>query len=215
MFENRHDAGRQLASALSDYGNQAVVVLAVPNGGVPVAIQVAAALGAELDLVITRKSPSPLSPEGGIGAVADDGTIILNDEVIRRLGLNRQQIEHEVNKVRAKVKERSLLYKGESPPVRLSGRTAIVIDDGLASGFTMTAAAQSVRHRRPREVVVAVPAASALAIKQVERVADNVVTCATGYMPKFYISDYYRYWHDLKDEEVTYYLRQWRVRHLR
>ncbi len=215
MFENRHDAGRRLAAELREYNDQPVVVLAVPNGGVPVALEVARALEAELDLVISRKIPSPLSPEAGIGAIADDGTIILNDEAVRRLGLSRQQIEYEVNRVRAEIKQRSLLYKGDQPLVRVGGKTVIIIDDGLASGFTTMAAVQSVRRRRPKAIVVAIPVASAVALKQVERVADRIVTCATGFMPKFYISDYYRYWHDLKDDEVIGYLRQWRMRHLR
>ncbi len=215
MFENRHDAGRRLAAELREYNGQPVVVLAVPNGGVPVALEVARALEAELDLVISRKIPSPLSPEAGIGAIADDGTIILNDEAVRKLGLSRQQIEYEVNRVRAEIKQRSLLYKGDQPLVRVGGKTVIIIDDGLASGFTTMAAVQSVRRRRPKEIVVAIPVASAVALKQVERVADRIVTCTTGFMPKFYISDYYRYWHDLKDDEVIGYLRQWRMRHLR
>ena len=215
MFENRHDAGRRLAAELREYNDQPVVVLAVPNGGVPVALEVARALEAELDLVISRKIPSPLSPEAGIGAIADDGTIILNDEAVRRLNLSRQQIEYEVSRVRAEIKQRSLLYKGDQPLVRVGGKTVIIIDDGLASGFTTMAAVQSVRRRRPKAIVVAIPVASAVALKQVERVADRIVTCATGFMPKFYISDYYRYWHDLKDDEVIGYLRQWRMRHLR
>lgn len=140
--------------------------------------------------------------------------IILNDEAVKRLGLSRQQIEYEVNKVRADIKQRSLLYKGDQPLVRVGGKTIIIIDDGLASGFTIMAAVQSVRRRRPKAIVVAIPVASAVALKQVERVADRIVTCATGFMPKFYISDYYRYWHDLKDDEVIGYLRQWRMRHL-
>jgi predicted phosphoribosyltransferase len=214
MFENRHDAGRRLATELREYDDQPVVVLAVPNGGVPVALEVARALEAELDLVISRKIPSPLSPEAGIGAIADDGTIILNDEAVRRLDLSRQQIEYEVSRVRAEIKQRSLLYKGDQPLVRVGGKTVIIIDDGLASGFTTMAAVQSVRRRRPKAIVVAIPVASAVALKQVEKVADRIVTCATGFMPKFYISDYYRYWHDLKDDEVIGYLRQWRMRHL-
>lgn len=214
MFENRHHAGQRLAVELREYNDQPVVVLAVPNGGVPVALEVARALEAELDLVISRKIPSPLSPEAGIGAIADDGTIILNDEAVKRLGLSRQQIEYEVNKVRADIKQRSLLYKGDQPLVRVGGKTIIIIDDGLASGFTIMAAVQSVRRRRPKAIVVAIPVASAVALKQVEKVADRIVTCATGFMPKFYISDYYRYWHDLKDDEVIGYLRQWRMRHL-
>ena len=212
IFGNRSDAGRQLAAKLSEYNGQSVVVLAIPNGGVPVAVEVASALKADLDLVICRKIPLPLTPEAGFGACADDGTIVLNEEIAKRVGLSRQQIEYEASKVRAEIKRRCILYEGDRPLVTVTGRIVIIIDDGLASGITMRAAVESVRHRRPREIVAAVPCASALAVKQVEKVADKVVTCTTGFMPRFAIADFYRYWYDLTDDEVIRYLKQWRAR---
>jgi len=215
MFESRHDAGRHLAAKLGEYNDRSVVVLAIPNGGVPVALEVASALNADLGLVICRKVPILLNPEGSLGAAADDGTVILNEEAVKRIGFSRQKLEDEINKVRAEIKQRSLLYRGDQPIVRVGGKTVIVIDDGLASGFTMTAAVESVRHRRPKEIVVAVPVASAMAVKQVEKVADKVVTCFTGFMPKFYVSDFYCYWYDLSDDEVIRYLKQWRMRQFR
>ncbi len=214
IFENRQDAGRQLAEKLSEYKGQPVIVLAIPNGGVPVALEVAGALEANLDLVISRKIPLPLNPEAGFGAIADDGTIILNEIVVKSIGLSRQQIEYEASKVRAEIKQRSLLYRGNRPLVSVSSKTVITIDDGLASGFTMMAAVQSVRRRRPKEIVVAVPTASAIALKEVERVADKVVTCVTGFMPRFAVADFYHHWYDLGDDEVVRYLNQWRMRHL-
>ncbi len=204
-----------MAAELGEYNNQSVVVLAIPNGGVPVALEVASALNADLDLVISRKIPLPLNPEAGFGAVADDGTIILNEEVVKRIGLSRYQIEYEASKVRAEIKQRSLLYRGDRPLVRVNGRTVIIIDDGLASGFTMMAAVESVRHRRPREIVVAVPCASAIAVKQLERVVDKVITCFTAFTLRFAVADFYRYWHDVSDNEVIRYLRQWQMRYLR
>jgi len=215
IFENRQDAGRQLAEKLTEYNEQSVIVLAIPNGGVPVALEVAGALKADLDLVISRKIPIPLNPEAGFGAIADDGTIILNEIVVKSKGWSRQQKEYEATKVRAEIKQRSLLYRGNRPLASVNGRTVILIDDGLASGFTMMAAVESVRRRRPREIVVAVPTASAIALKQVERVADKVVTCVTGFMPRFAVADFYHHWYDLDDDEVVRYLNQWRMRHLR
>lgn len=215
MFESRRDAGRHLAAKLGEYDNRSAVVLAIPNGGVPVALEVAGALNADLSLIICRKVPILLNPEGSLGAAADDGTVILNEEAVKRIGFSRQKLEDEINKVRAEIKQRSLLYRGDQPIVRVGGRIVIVIDDGLASGFTMTAAVESVRHRRPKEIIVAVPVASAMAVKQVEKVADKVVTCTTGFMPKFYVSDFYRYWHDLSDDEVIRYLKQWQMRQFR
>ena len=212
IFDNRNDAGRQLATKLAEYRGQPVVVLAIPNGGVPVAMEVASALKADLNLVICRKIPLPLTPEAGFGACADDGTIILNEEIAKRVGLSRQQIEYEASKVRAEIKRRSILYEGDRPLVTVGGKTVIIIDDGLASGITMRAAVESVRRRRPKEIVVAVPCASALAVEQVEKVADKVVVCAKGSTPVFAVADFYRQWYDLTDDEVIRYLKQWRAR---
>jgi len=212
IFENRRDAGRQLADKLSGYNGKAVGVVAIPNGGVPVAVEVAAALKADLELVVCRKVPLLLNPEGSLGAAADDGTVILNEEAVKGIGFSRQQLEDEIGKVRAEIKQRSLLYKWDRPIVRVSGKTAIVIDDGLASGFTMMAAVESVRPRHPKEIVVAVPVAPAAAVKQVERIADRVITCVTSFVPRFYVSDFYRYWHDLSDDDVVRYIKEWRMR---
>ena len=212
IFENRYDAGRQLAAKLAEYKNQSVVVLAIPNGGVPVALGVALALEADLDLVISRKIPLPLSPEGGFGAVTDDGTIILNDEVVKEAGLSPQQINYQVSRVRADIRQRSLLHHRDRPLSVVSDKVVIIVDDGLATGFTMRAAVESVRHRRPREIVVAVPVAPAHAVKELKKVADKVITCAVGSMPKFYLSDFYQYWHETGDDEAVQCLKEWRVR---
>ena len=212
VFENRWDGGRQLAAKLLEYEGQGAVVLAIPNGGVPVGLEVTTVLKAAFDLVIARKIPMPLNPEAGFGAVADDGTIILNDELVKRLALSEQQISLQVSGVRAKIRQRSLLYHGERPLTTVTGKTVIITDDGLASGFTMMAAVESVRRRRPKEIVVAVPAASASAVDQVKKVADKVVTCVTAFTPRFAVADFYRYWYDLVDDEVIQQIREWRSR---
>lgn len=215
VFENRRDAGIQLAAKLLEYEGQGTVVLAIPNGGVPVGLEVATVLKASFDVVIARKIPMPLNPEAGFGAVADDGTIILNDELVKRLGLSAQQISFQVSEVRARISQRSLLYHGERPLTSVTGKTVLIADDGLASGFTMMAAAESVRRRRPREIVIAVPAASANAVSQVEKIADRVVTCVTAFTPRFAVADFYRYWYDLSDDEVVQQIREWRSRRFR
>ncbi len=215
IFESRYDAGRQLATKLGEYKKQPVVVLAIPNGGLPIALQVALVLRANLDLVISRKLPIPLSPEGGFGAVADDGTIIFNQEVLKKLGLSDQQINYQVSEVRNDIQKRSLLYRGSRPLSVVSDKIAIVIDDGLASGYTMMAAVESVRRRHPKQIVVAVPTASATAVKQVEKLADRVVTVVTTFSPQFYVSDFYRYWNVLSDEEGLKCLREWQMRRLK
>ena len=215
LFENRYDAGKQLAAQLGQYEGQPVIVLAVPNGGVPVGLEIALALHADLDLVIVRKIPLPLNPEAGFGAVADDGTVILNDEVVEMVGLSPHQINYQINQVRIKIRQRTLLYRKDRPLTVVNGKTVMITDDGLASGFTMMAAVESVRRRQPKEIVAAVPVASAGALERVEKVADRVVTLAKSTMPRFAVADFYRYWYDLTDDEVIQCLKEWRIRHFR
>ena len=212
IFENRYDAGRQLAEKLTAYKKEPVIVLAIPNGGIPVGMQVALALNAELDLVISRKIPIPLRPEGGFGAVADDGTTILNQPVLKSINLTEKQVHYQVNKVRNDIRQRSLLYRGSKPLSIAKDKIAIVIDDGLASGYTMMAAIESVRRRQPKHIIAAVPAASATAVREVEKTADRVITVTTAFVPKFYVSDFYRYWNVLSDEEGVKCYQDWKMR---
>lgn len=201
IFENRYDAGRQLAARLLDYKGQSVLVLAIPNGGMPLASEIASALGAELDVVVVRKLPLPLHPESGFGALADDGSIILNDDIVRREGLTQDQVNEQVAAVTSQVRQRSLLYRKDRQLSLVRGKVAIIVDDGLASGYTMLAAVESVKRRRPREIIVAVPAASSVALEKVKASA-RVLTLAEGTGPRFTVSDYYRHWHDVGDGDV-------------
>jgi len=212
IFENRYDAGRQLASNLVEYYRKPVIVLGIPNGGVAVALSIALALDVELDLVISRKIPLPLSPEGGFGSVTDDGTIIFNEDAVKKAGLSQPQITYQVSRVRAEIRDRSLLYHKDRPPLTVSGKTVIIVDDGLASGYTMRAAIESLRHRKPEKIIAAVPVGPQPVVEELKRVADKVVTCAVGTSPQFYLSDYYRYWHEITDDEVLQCLREWRMR---
>ncbi len=212
VFENRYDAGRQLAEKMSEYAGKSVVVLGIPNGGVAVALGVALSLSAELDLVISRKIPLPLSPEGGFGSVTDDGTTILDEEIIKKAGLSQQQISYQVNRVRSDIRHRSLLYHTDRRPLSISGRTVIVIDDGLASGYTMRAAIESLRHRNPEKVIAAVPVGPEPVVQALREVADRVVTCVVSQETRFYVADYYRNWHDITDAEVLHCLKEWRMR---
>ena len=173
---------------------------------------VAETIGAELDIIVCRKLALPMNPEGGLGAVAEDGTSILNEDVIQRDGITSEQIEYEINQIKKNIKQRSRRYKGESIPSWLTGKTAIIVDDGLASGITMTVAVQSVRHRRPEEIVVAVPVASATGYNRVSKAADRVFACAVANMSRFYLADFYRNWRDISDNETVHSLEQWRKR---
>ncbi len=210
IFDGRYGAGRQLAAKLTEYKGLAgsaikglqVAVLAIPNGGVPVGLEVALALEADFDLVVARKLSLPMNPEAGFGAVADDGSVLLNDEIVKMSGLTREQIDARVNEVRAEIRRRRLLYRKDRPPALLTGKTVIITDDGLASGFTMLATVSSLRTRRPREIIVAVPCSSAAALEEVSKVADKVVAVAVGSQPRFAVADYYKHWYDVPDDEV-------------
>jgi len=212
-FENRYDAGRKLAERLWEYAGKSVVVLGIPNGGMAVALNVALALKADLDIVISRKIPLPLSPEGGFGSITDDGTMILNQALVSKMGLTREQIDAQVSQVRQDIRGRSLLYRKDKRPLIVSGRTVIVIDDGLASGYTMRAAVESLRLRKPQTIIAAAPGGPEKVTEELMTVADRVVTCAINPDPTaFYISDYYKYWADITDDEVIQCLKEWRVR---
>lgn len=211
LFEDRRDAGRKLAQELTQYQNQPVMVLAIPNGGVPVALEVAKALRADLGVVISRKIPLPLSPEAGFGAVTDDGTVILNDALVKDAGLTPEQIDQQVSKVRGDIRQRTLLYQGEEPLPSIRGKTVIIVDDGLASGYTMMAAVASTRRKHPREIIAAAPVGSQIAVEGVRKYADKVVTYATGEMSRFAVASFYRYWHDPPDREVLQCLKEYRL----
>lgn len=212
IFENRFDAGRKLAERLYEYANKSVMVLGIPNGGMAVALAVALPLKADLDMVISRKIPLPLSPEGGFGSITDDGTMILNEELVKKTGLTQQQINYQVAQVRNDIRSRSLLYRKDKRPMSVTGKTVILVDDGLASGYTMRAAIESVRHRKPQTVIAAVPVGPEHVVEEIRKEADKVVTCAVGTESVFYVSDYYKYWHDISDDEVLGFLKEWRVR---
>ena len=189
------------------------MVLAIPNGGVPIAVEVARALNADLDVVVVRKIVLPMVLGGGLGAVADDGTVYLNEDLILKDNLNREQIEYEAENVKANVRQRSLKYHGGVPRAGLTGKTAIIIDDGLASGVTMAVAVEAVRHRRPKEIVVAVPVASVTGFNRASKLADKVVYYGIARMTRFFLADFYRHWGDINDDVTTYSLNQWRKSH--
>ena len=208
-FRDRIDAGRQLTERLRAYQSAETVVLAVPRGGVPVAVEVAQSLNAPLDVVVTRKIPIPQNPEAGYGAVAEDGSIFLNDVLVSQLGLSQRQIGFQAEEVLAEIKRRSALYRSKLPRVSLADKTAIVIDDGLASGFTMVAAVKSVGRQKAARIVVASPAASGNAYELVKPMCDALVCIVVSHSYPFAVASFYHHWHDLTDEEISNYLRSW------
>src|SRR3979409_417664 len=160
-FRNRHEAGRSLAEKLTAYANRPdVLVLALPRGGVPVAYEVARALGAPLDVFVVRKLGVPGYEELAMGAVATGGVRVLNDQLIERLSIPDHMMSAVTARERQELARRERLYRGGRPPPDMSGRSVILVDDGLATGATMKAAIQALRPQHPARIVVAVPTAS-------------------------------------------------------
>ncbi len=200
-FKDRRDAGRRLAEKLTGYDGRAVV-LAIPRGGVPVGYEISRRLGAPLDLIIPRKLPIPSDPEAGFGAIAPDGTVVLNEDMVRYLGLSKEEINAIARSVLAEVRRRVREYRGERPLTDLNDKTVIVVDDGLASGYTMIAAVRAIKKQSPRRIVVAVPCSPASSVERLENEGVQVVCLFTQPYGPFAVASYYEHFPDLSDEEV-------------
>jgi predicted phosphoribosyltransferase len=178
LFRDRYDAGRRLAALLSAYAaREDVIVLALPRGGVPVAYEVARALGAPLDVFLVRKLGVPDHEELAMGAIASGGVRVLNEVVIATEGVTQAQLEAETARQWQELWRRERLYRGDRPPQDVDGRSVIVVDDGIATGSTMRAAVLALRALGPARIVVAVPVASERTCEELGAVAD-VVVCA-------------------------------------
>jgi putative phosphoribosyl transferase len=200
-FADRLEAGRLLADRLSFHGVPGeAVVLALPRGGVPVGFAIAERLRLPLEVLIARKLGVPWQPELAMGAIA--GTVHLLDErLIREIGIGTEEIERIVNREQAEIRRRQDLYRAGRPPLELRGRTVILVDDGLAMGSTMTAAARYVQTLNPAAVIVAVPVASRQACDRLTREADDVV-CLAAPEPFYGVGRWYRDFHQVSDTEV-------------
>jgi len=200
MFRDRVDAGRQLAEALRHYKDLDVVVYALPRGGVVLGAEVARYLEAPLDLIVVRKIGHPSQPEYAIGAVAEDGFVVANpDETI---SLVKSWFEHATAAELKEAQRRRALFLEGRPPVEVKGKTAIIIDDGLATGLTMLAAIHEIHKRGPRKVVVAVPVAAADTVGRLKREVDELVALC---VPKGWfgaIGAFYESFTQVSDDEV-------------
>jgi len=212
LFRDREDAGRKLGNLLIKHELSKSVVAAIPRGGVPVGLESAVILKAQFDLIVVRKIPVPWEPEAGYGAVTQDGTVVLNEPFVERLGLQSEEIEHQAEDVAYEVRRRLGVFRMYIPPVELAGRTVVVVDDGLASGFTALAAVRSIRSRDAERVFVAVPVASRGAQEMLEDEADEVVAMHVAPEGSFAVADFYEHWCDLNDDEVVAYLMKYQTR---
>ena len=207
FFDDRQTAGRALAAVLRESCCSAdAIVLAIPRGGVPVGFEVAQALEIPLDVIVPRKIPIPWEPEAGFGAITADGTLMLNDPLVSELGLTEAQVRQLATRVQEEVRRRIRVYRGNRPSPSLKGKTALIIDDGLASGFTMLTAVHSVRKERPGQIVVAVPVSPRRSVNLVEPEVDELVCLIVQESPPFAVASFYGAFPDLADEQVIGYL---------
>jgi putative phosphoribosyl transferase len=207
FFSDRVDAGKRLASALKDFSGKNGIVLSIPRGGVVVGFEIARALNLPLDVIIPRKIGAPENPELAIGAVAEDGTAILDNQLIKYLGVSKEYVEIETKRQKHEIGRRLKLYRQDSSYPNLKGLDVIVVDDGIATGSTMKAALASVKNRGASSVTVAVPVGPPSTIEELEKIADRVVCL---YAPEYFqaIGEFYSDFSQTPDEQVIMLLKE-------
>jgi putative phosphoribosyl transferase len=208
LFRNRAEAGQLLADRLAELALPRPVVLALPRGGVAVAFEIARRLGAPLDLLLVRKIGVPMQPELAMGAVCDGEppVLMINQDIIALTGATERDLAEGERRGLAEIARRRALYCGDRPPVDVAGRTAIVVDDGIATGATMRAGLMALRRRKPEEVVLAVPVAPPEVIANLRSETDRIVCLRESHLP-FGIGGHYEDFHQLEDDEVIALLR--------
>jgi putative phosphoribosyl transferase len=203
-FADREAAGRLLASKLAHLKDREPVVLALPRGGVAVGFEIARALGAPLDIVLVRKIGVPWQPELALGAVTDGPSpeTFIDEDLARALGIPEGYAQEETARQLQEIERRRATYCAGRPPADVAGRTAIVVDDGIATGATMRVALRAVRRRNPAHLVLAAPVAAPETLAQLSKEADEAISLKTFIMVGA-IGFYYRDFHQMSDEEVT------------
>lgn len=202
VFVDRNDAGRRLAERLQGKAAPDSLVLAIPSGGVPVGSEISTALGLDFDLVLVRKVQIPWNTEAGFAALNMDSDLFVNRQLLAGLKLSDAQIESQVDRTRAILEHRNRKFRQNKPFPGIAGRAVILVDDGLASGYTMKAAVAFLKKRKPASIAVAVPTGSAETVKMLLKEVD-ILCCLNireGY--PYAVASAYRNWHDLDDEDV-------------
>jgi predicted phosphoribosyltransferase len=202
IYRDRADAGRELARKLTAYNDRSdVLVLALPRGGVPVACEVASTLRVPLDVFVVRKLGTPGQPELAMGAIASGGVRVLNRDVVEALGIPDWKIEEVATSESEELKRREQQYRGSRPPVDVRGKTIILVDDGLATGSTMRAAAAALRQMGAQKIVIAVPVAAEASCAAVRTGADELI-CGAMPEPFWAVGQWYRDFEQTTDDEV-------------
>ncbi len=202
LFQDRAEAGRLLAAQLSEFAHRSdAILLALPRGGVPVGYEVARALNAPLDVFVVRKLGVPWQPELAMGAIASGGTRVMNVDVVHGLGIPHEEVDRVAAREQKELEARERAYRGDRPPLDVKGKTVILVDDGLATGSSMRAAAFALRERNPDRVVIAVPVAAPQTCAEF-RAEGHEVVCAATPEPFMAVGQWYREFAQTTDEEV-------------
>lgn len=201
-FARRTEAGTMLAQALRALeGRDDLLILGLPRGGVPVAAEVARALRAPLDVLVVRKLGAPGQEELAVGAIASGGGRVLNDDIVRQLGIGEDELDRVTERERRELDRRERAFRGPRPPLDVRGRTIVVVDDGIATGATMRAAVRALRQGGPARLIVAVPVAPAGSVRELAREADEVV-CLGSPEPFVAVGRWYLHFPQTSDDEV-------------
>ena len=204
VFRDRFQAGEFLGLMLQNECGSVEdgMVLAIPSGGVPVGLKVGGILGIPFDMIVVRKLQIPGNPEAGFGAMTLDGTVFINETLMADLHLAAEQIEAEKSRVRRELEKRDELFRKGRPFPDLAGKIVIVVDDGVASGFTMLASVAMAKKAKAREIVVAVPTAPQRSIDLIQSEVDKVYCANIRTALYFAVAEAYKNWHDLNEKEV-------------
>jgi predicted phosphoribosyltransferase len=203
VFRDREHAGQTMATMLNRYEGSRAILFAIPAGGVPVAAVMAERLRLRLEVAVVSKITMPWNTEAGYGAVAFDGSVLLNKGILARIGLTDEQIEQGRRTTLEKVQRRLRKFRGDRPLPDLAATTAILVDDGLASGFTMLAAIEALRRIGSRDVVVAVPTASASAVGRVAPAVESLYCANIRGGVSFAVASAYELWEDVEEQDAV------------
>ncbi len=206
VFEDREDAGKKLALFLTPFIDKDTIVLAIPSGGVPVGLEIAKFHKIPFDLILVKKLTFPWNTEAGFGAISIEGDYRLNPEIVEYTGLTEDIINKQKEKTINVLKERNKLFRKGKPFPDLTGKKVIIVDDGLASGYTMLTAIDMVKRKNPREIIVAVPTCSTSAVEKVLPYVDKLVCLNLRSSYPYAVADAYVNWYDLSNEDVLRYL---------
>ena len=202
IFDDRPHAGRTLADMLKEYSGTDAVILAIPAGGLPVAASMARKLSLPLDVAVVSKITLPWTTEAGFGAVAFDGTVKLNDQLLPLTRLSEDQIHQRINQTAARVRSRLQNLRANRPALQLAGRTVILVDDGIASGFTMLTAVEAIKNQHAEKIIIAVPTAHSQALQPLDEQADLIYCANIRSSLSFAVADAYRKWYDVTESEA-------------